>query len=241
MTWPLAVGHDAADGKPPTVIRPLADNAGTWPAGQLFSSAPEFARFCIALMDEGRLDARPALPPAVVARLTTTQVALAGREGHYGYGISLRDEGGLRWWLHTGSRAGYGSIVRMCPSKKFAVIVLANRTGQHLPRVAEKAVSLVLGIAPTARPAAQKLTMTADEMARLAGTYTNGRTSVTLRVRDGQLVGAQGGVWKKTGEDRYTRSAVGNTPAAEFVFTAGLDGAGAYLVRTGRALRRVEP
>jgi hypothetical protein len=83
--------------------------------------------------------------------------------------------------------------------------------------------------------------MNADEMARIAGTYTNGRTTVALRVRDGQLVGAQGGVWTKTGEDRYTRSAFGNSPATEFIFTTGFDGSDAYLVRTGRALARTDP
>ncbi|MBI5768670.1 MAG: beta-lactamase family protein [Verrucomicrobia bacterium] len=240
MTWPLAVGHEGTAGQPARVIRPLADNASTWPAGQLFASAPEFARFAIALMNGGKLDGRQALPAALVTRLTNPHVATAGEGGHYGYGLAVREESGRRWWSHTGARAGYGSIVRMCPDRGFAVIVLCNRTGDHLPRVAEKAVELVLGVPPPPRPAAQKLTPTADDRRRLVGTFTNGSASVVIRERDGQLVGAQGGVFTKTGENRFTRSAVGNTPATEFLLTAGLDGTGTFLVRGGRALRKVE-
>lgn len=240
MTWPLAVGHAGENGQPARVIRPLADNASTWPAGQLFSTAPEFARFCIALMSAGQLDGRAALAPELVTALTTPHVALADGASHYGYGLNIRTESGLRWWSHTGSRAGYGSIARLCPDRGFAVIVLCNRTGEHLPRLAEKAVALVLGTTPPARPATATapLPLTATDRQRLVGTFTNGHTTVVIREKDGQLVGAQGGTWTKLAENRYQRSATGDTPAAEYLFTPGLDGTGAYLVRTGRALRR---
>lgn len=241
MTWPLAVGHSGENGRPARVIRPLPDNAGTWPAGQLFTSAPEFARFCIALMSAGRLEGRTALAPELVAALTTPHVALPDGENHYGYGLGVRTDAGLRWWSHTGSRAGFGSIARMCPDRGFAVIVLCNRTGEHLPRVAEKAVSLVLGIAPPARPAPQNLPLTAVDRQRLIGTFANGKTTVVIREKDGQLVGAQGGTWTKVGENRYQRSAAGNAPATEFVFSSGLDGQGAYLSQGSRSLRRVSP
>jgi CubicO group peptidase (beta-lactamase class C family) len=239
MTWPLAVGHEGTAGQPARVIRPLADNASTWPAGQLFSSAPEFARFCIALMNAGRIGDRAALPAELVTRLTTPHVATAGG-GHYGYGLAVRDEGGRRWWSHTGSRAGYGSIVQLCPDRGFAVIVLCNRTGEHLPRVAAKAAELVLGHRPTPRTPAAKTPFTADDLRRYAGTYSNGNTTVVVRAQNGRLVGAQDAEWTKSGPDRLTRPAAGATPATEFVFTTGLDGTGAYLVRGVRALRRSE-
>lgn len=243
MTWPLAVGHSGESGQPARVIRPLADNAATWPAGQLFSSAPEFARFCIALMSGGQLDGRPVLAPELVIALTTPHVALADGESHYGYGLNVRTAAGLRWWSHTGSRAGYGSIARMCPDRGFAVIVLCNRTGEHLPRLAEKAVALILGDTPPVRPAppTAPLALTVADRARLVGTFTNGNTTVTIREKAGQLVGAVGGTWTKLGENRYQRSAYAGTPAAEFLYTSGLDGTGAYLVRSGRALRRTTP
>lgn len=245
MTWPLAVGHEGGGaGRPATVIRPLADNAGTWPAGQLFSTAPEFARFCLALMTGGMLDGKQALPAGVMAAQTTPHVALPDGTSHYGYGLNLRTEDGLRWWSHTGSRAGYGSIARMCPERGFAVVVLCNRTGEHLPRVAEKAAELVLGAAAPRRepaPSVAALSLTDEDRRRLVGTFSNGKTTVVIREEGGRLVGAQGGTFTKTGDNRYRRSAVGGAPAADFVFSKGLDGSGAYLSQGGRSLRKVSP
>ncbi len=244
MTWPLAVGHESGGtGQPAKVLRPLPDNAGTWPAGQLFSSAPEFARFCLALMTGGVLDGRAALPPSVMAALTTPHVALPDGASHYGYGVNVRTEGAQRWWSHTGSRAGYGSIARMCPERGFAVVILCNRSGDHLPRLADKAVELVLGPAvprPAAAPAAT-LPLTAEDRRRLVGTFANGKTTVVIRERNGELVGAQGGTFSKLGENRYRRSASGGSPAADFIFSTGLDGKGAYLSQGGRSLRKVAP
>ncbi len=238
MTWPLAIGHEPQGRGPPRVIRPLADHAGAWPAGQLFSSAPEFARFCIAFMNGGKLDGKQSLSPFIIGKLSTPHVTVPGREGHYGYGLNVRDEGGLRWLSHGGSRTGYGSFMEMCPEKKFAVITLCNLSGEHLQRVVDKAAELVLGVAAPSRQPRRELTMTAEEMARCAGTYSNGRQSIALRVKDGKLVGAQGGVVTKVGENHFVRAASGDSPEADFLLVPGPDGRIEYLMRQGRAMKR---
>jgi CubicO group peptidase (beta-lactamase class C family) len=238
MTWPLAIGHGPEGTGKPTVTRPLADNAGGWPAGQLFTTAPEFARFCIAFMNGGKLDGQPALSTFVIEKLSMPHVALAARGGHYGYGLNVKDEGGLRWLSHGGSRTGYASTAKMCPEKKFAVIVLANKTGAGLPRIADKAAEVVLGVPMPPREPRKKLPMTEDEMKRVAGTYSNGRATLAIRVQNGKLVGALGGEFTKIGDNRYLRPAMGGTPESEFTFTTGLDGTGAYLIRSGRAMKK---
>ena len=238
MTWPLAVGHGPEGNGKPLVVRPLADNAAGSPAGQLFTTAPEFARFCIAFMNGGILDGKPALSPFVIEKLSTPHVAVAGREGYYGYGLMVKDEGGLRWLSHGGIRTGYGSTMKMCPEKKFAVIVLGNKTGAGLPRIADKAVELALGLPPAPREPREKLAMSAEEMSRLAGAYGNGRGGLVLSVREGRLFGAQGGEFTKIGENHYVRSAVAGTPESDFIFATALDGTGAYLIRQGRALKK---
>lgn len=237
MTWPLAVGHGPEGRGNPSVVRPLADNAEGWPAGQLFSSAPEFARFCLAFMNGGKLEGRPALSPFVIEKLSTPHAAVPGNDGHYGYGLSVRDEGGLRWLSHAGIRTGYGSIMKMCPAKKFAVVVLGNKTGAVFSRVAGKAAELVLGVAPPPREPRREMPITAEEASRFAGTYTNGRTTIPLFVRDGKLMAPRGEV-KRVGENRF-RLPIGDTPAAEFLLVAGADGQIEYLVRDGRALAKV--
>ncbi len=240
MTWPLAVGHGPEDRSPPKVVRPLADNAGAWPAGQLFSSAPEFARFCIALMDAGRFEGRQAIPAAVVAKLTQPHVPLPNEDRHYGYGLNVRVADGLRWWSHSGSRTGYGSLVRLCPDRKFAVIILCNRTGASLPAIADRAAELALGIPRSAAPVRQVLPMDAAEMARYAGTYTNGRTNLVLRVSNGRLVAATGGEISKRGPQQFVRAATKTAPALEFTLVADAAGLITHLSARGRAWRRVD-
>lgn len=240
MTWPLAVGHGPEDRSPPKVVRPLADNAGAWPAGQLFSSAPEFARFCIALMDAGRFEGRQAIPAAVVAKLTQPHAALPNEDRHYGYGLNVRVADGLRWWSHNGSRTGYGSLVRLCPDRKFAVIILCNKTGANLPAIADHAADLALGIPRPAAPARPVLPMDAAEMARYAGTYTNGRTNLVLRVANGRLMAATGGEISKRGPRHFVRAATAGSPALEFTLVADAAGRITHLSARGRAWRRVD-
>jgi CubicO group peptidase (beta-lactamase class C family) len=240
VTWPFALGHGPEDRSPAKVIRPLSDNAAVWPAGQMFTTAPEFARFCMAFMDGGKLDGKQVLSPFVIEKLSAPHAPVANDDRHYGYGLSVRDEGGLRWLSHTGSRSGYGSQARMCPQKKFAVIILCNKTGANLMRVADNAVELALGIAPKPGPARQRLTMSAEDMARYAGNYSNGRTTIALRVRDGKLTGAQGGVVSKVGENRFVRAAVGLSPEMEFSFVKGADGRITHLMAKGRLSRKVD-
>jgi CubicO group peptidase (beta-lactamase class C family) len=142
----------------------------------------------------------------------------------------VKDEGGLRWLSHSGIRTGYGSTMKMCPEKKFAVIVLGNKTGAGLPRIADKAVEIALGLPPAPREKPGRLAMSDEEMNRLAGTYGNGRGRLVLLVRDGKLVGAQGGEFAKVGDNHYVRSAVAGMPESDFIFSTGLDGTGAYLI-----------
>ncbi|HEX4592723.1 MAG TPA: serine hydrolase domain-containing protein, partial [Bryobacteraceae bacterium] len=70
MTWPLAQGHEVRDGKP-VVIRPAADNAASWPAGSIFSSALDLSRFTIAFMNDGQIDGQRVLAPELIAIMST--------------------------------------------------------------------------------------------------------------------------------------------------------------------------
>jgi hypothetical protein len=47
MTYPLAMGHRARGKEKPVVVRPVADDSRLWPAGNIYSSASDLARFAI--------------------------------------------------------------------------------------------------------------------------------------------------------------------------------------------------
>jgi CubicO group peptidase (beta-lactamase class C family) len=245
MTWPLAVGHGPAGEGKPSVIRPLADNAATWPAGQLFTTANEYARFCIAFLNGGRLDHQQALAPAVIEKLTTPFVAIPDSQRHYGYGLGIQEEAGLTWWNHSGSRTGYGSHIRMCPQRKFAVIVLCNKTGANLPRVTQKACQIAIGVpGPGPDRRSKPAQLTESELERYAGTYSNGQTRIRFRVQNGKLLGPLGTEIRNIGEHRFIRGESANgsdSTATEMLFVPGPAGDIQYLFRDGRALKKLPP
>ena len=106
----------------------------------------------------------------------------------YGYGLQLAKVRGFDVVSHGGSRAGYGSSIRMVPSRKLGVIVLANRTGVGLTRTADKAMEIALGLPPATNETAAEVALTPSDLHAYAGTYSQGRTSVDIVVKDGKLV-----------------------------------------------------
>jgi CubicO group peptidase (beta-lactamase class C family) len=248
MTFPLALGHDAAGRAQPTVIRPMADNASNWPAGSIFSSVNDLARFTIALMNDGKLDGKQVLSPWLINKLTTPYVVIPGSESKYAYGLTIEQQRGLRVVQHGGSRSGYGSVIRMAPDHRFAVIVLANRTGISLGQTANKAMEMMLPLQARAEPPArQEIPMSAAEVARYAGVYVNASARVELIVKDGKLFNKQPQAANeqpseqpvvKISENRF----VVGTPNSrqEFVLVMGKDGQAEFLHRGLRSLKRIQ-
>jgi CubicO group peptidase (beta-lactamase class C family) len=246
MTWPLAQGHDAAASSGARVIRPAADNAATWPAGSIYSNVPDLARFVIAVLNAGRLDGKPVLPPAVVTRLTTGYVDLpGGSDGKYAYGLNVEDVRGVRMLRHGGSRSGYGSLIWMVPDQKVAVIVLANRTGASLSRTAMRALEMFATLAPPAPPVSPApLAMTAAEMAGYVGTFSQTATpDAEILVKEQQLLLQIGTgapqLMTKTGADRFAVTRPGASAPQTFFLTRGKDGTTLYLHQGTRALKRI--
>ena len=240
MTYPLAQGHlEAPAGGQSPVLRPAADNASGWPAGSLFSSVEELARFVIAFLNEGRIDGQQALAPAVIARMSAAQVSLPGGERQYGYGLGRERLRGAPLLEHGGARAGYGSMIRMSPEQRVGVITVTNRTGVGLSRTSEKALELLLPLEPTAdsKPKAE-LAISASEMAGYAGAYRNNLSTVELFVKEGKLYGRQGGSERavvKVGERRFRTGASG----PEFALVAGDGAAIEYLHAGGRTFKKI--
>jgi CubicO group peptidase (beta-lactamase class C family) len=188
MTYPLAQGHSVSANGERSVIRPAADYAGAWPAGSLFSSANELARFVIAFLNNGMLEGKQVLAPGLSAQLSTPMVTVPGGEVRYALGLEARDERGVQWIEHAGNRAGYGSLIRMAPARRFAVIILGNKTGAALPKTAEKAAELVISLAPKPEPKpTAAVAMSEAQMRACVGRYTNFNDSREIVLRDGKL------------------------------------------------------
>src|SRR6185503_17200810 len=163
------------------------------------------------------LEGKQVLSPQVIAKLSTPQVSIPSQpEAKYGYGLMVSNYRGVRVLEHGGSRSGYGSVIKMAPDHRFAVIVLGNRTGVSLNKTAEKAMELMLPLKPKeaveSKPA---LSMTPAEMANYIGQYGQREVIVEIILKNGKLVLKQGQSERpirKISENRFAAEARGSTP-----------------------------
>jgi CubicO group peptidase (beta-lactamase class C family) len=251
MTWPLALGHEVRGGKP-AIVRPQADNAATWPAGQIYSSVTDLARFVSAFMDGGQLEGRQVLPAAVIEKLSAPLVPRLGEGGHYGYGLAVTDDRGVHILQHGGSRTGYGSTIRMAPQHKLAVIILTNRSSSALPKTAAAALDLMLPFEPrVAEGKPEPLPLSEQEMQELAGVYSNHRQTIELTIEDGKLharrrdtaADSPSRSITRSGDNRLAVAGSGVDPAtgrpnASFFIVRDATGRPEYLLAGTRALKR---
>jgi CubicO group peptidase (beta-lactamase class C family) len=264
MTYPLSLGHDAAEGGRATVVRPFVNNVGDWPAGFAYSNVFDLTRFASALMDGGRLDGRQVISPSVVATLSKPYVEVpfswdipAGfyDGAKYGHGLFVTEYRGVRVLHHGGTINGFGAFVLMAPEHRVAVIVLANRTGAILGRTVEKAMELSLPLGPRPRaPRRRALPMLPAEMESYTGTYVNGLLRVELFVRDGKLFRkdfypptveegpgrSYEAAVEKVGQNRFAFTPPGEAAPAEFLLVPGPGGRPEYLHSFMGAARRAD-
>ncbi|HZI17360.1 MAG TPA: serine hydrolase domain-containing protein [Pyrinomonadaceae bacterium] len=263
MTFPLSQGHDAAVTGEPAVVRPFVNNVGDWPAGFASSNVFDLARFAVAFMNGGRIDGRKVLSPSVISALSTPYVGVphswdipAGffDGAQYGHGLFLHEYRGVRVLHHGGIINGFGAFVLMAPEQRFAVILLANRTGSILGKSLEKAIELSLPLKPRPRPSPRTAaSMTQPEMESYAGTYVNGLLKIELSVRGGRLYRKDyypptaeegpGRVFEapveKVGTNRLAFTPPGEATPSEFIVVPGTDGRPEYLHSFMGAARKV--
>jgi CubicO group peptidase (beta-lactamase class C family) len=240
MTYPLAQGHNITDDKT-SVVRPFADNAAFWPAGFLFSSANDLARFTIAFMNAGRIDGEPALTQSVITKLATGYAAThSGAErARYGYGLITREFRGVHVIEHGGSIQGFGALLRMVPEQQFAVIVLTNRTGAVLPKSLEAAMEQLLPLAPRTASKASTAAFTPADLRGWPGRYTHGPNVIEILEHDRKLFLKQGGAefpLQKLADSRFEITQ--NGQPREYVIVRGANGRVEYLHTGLRALAR---
>jgi CubicO group peptidase (beta-lactamase class C family) len=271
MTFALAQGHEAEGEGKPTVARPFVNNVGDWPAGYAYTTVGDLSRFAIALMNGGNIDGKQVLAPSLLATLSKPWVDVpfdwnipeGFLEGaRYGHGFFLQEHRGLPILHHGGTIIGFGSFIVLVPEKRFAVVLMANKTGTILGKTAEAAMELFLPL--QRRPVAATpapMPMTKSEMEEIAGTYRNGLLRIDLFVRDGQLIRketypttAEEGPGReietpvtKIGRDRFAFTPPGEDPRAgyagttQFTVIRDSEGVPAYVHGSLEAAAKVKP
>ena len=182
---PLKMTHSgfrvAAVSKLP-LAGPISEDSRQWPAGGLFSSANDVARFAIAFMNGG-------LPANVVRSMMSPHARIAPLRQQYGYGLFLDGE----MVEHAGSNPGYTALLRMMRSQKCAVIVLANNDA-FMRATAQTAMEFCQGAAAPPPARLSTTPIPPGDMAKYEGVYTQPkRWSIDVTRRGDRLMLSQFG------------------------------------------------
>jgi CubicO group peptidase (beta-lactamase class C family) len=189
MTWPLALDHRVSNDSV-RLLRPYPDDITTWPSGSLFSSVRELSHLALALMHDGRVGARQAIPTAAVRVMHTRRAAVPGGNCGYTYGLSDCTRGGVRTLSHYGFRIGSGAVFTVVPEQKVAVIILANRNGAIFGRTESAVLNLLVPASASPRQGAEPRPVqpTAAFRRRVAGVYASYPDTLRLIDRGDSLV-----------------------------------------------------
>ena len=241
MTYSLANGH-AIENRKPTIIRPFFNNVAMWPAGSVFSNANDLSRWVIAFLNEGRLDGKQVLPASLPAQMATPRIPVPGEtDSHYAYGLTTFKFKGVQFVGHGGFSRGYGSMIQMVPEKKFAVIVLTNKSGETMRKSLNKAMELALGLkddGPTKQDPVAPLTKA--EVNEYVGSYSHAPQLWEVSIKDDKLQLKLDGkeyFLTKSGERKFT---FGATNENEMVFVPGNSGKIEFVFSELYAAKRVK-
>lgn len=225
ITYPFATGH-AVEGGKATILRPMFNNVAMWPAGSIFSNAKDLSRWVIALMNDGKVEGKQVLSSSLINQMVQHHIPVPGEsDSFYGYGLTVFKYKGLEFVGHGGFSRGYGSMIQMVPSRKFAVIVLTNKSGETMRKSLNKATEIGLGLKDDEPEKPAAFAPPAEsEMKEYTGTYSHAPQTWEVSVRDGKLFMKFDGkdyAMTKSGERKFT---FGEQNENEVVFVPGKSG-----------------
>lgn len=223
MTYPMSVGHAAADDGTPAVVRPATNNTVMWPAGSVYTSASELARFAVAFLNGGRIDGGQAIAAEVIAELSKAHATMPGSDGEAFYSLGLigYPQRGVRVLQHGGFSRGYGSMLTLVPEHRVAIVVVTNRSGETLRRTTAKAMELTLPLAADEAPASGAPLPPLDPRA-FVGVYEHAPLSWEVVERAGRLFLVAEG--KESGLTRVARYRFAVEGGGEIAFVPNADG-----------------
>ena len=167
---------------------PLFD-LGTLPAGNLFSTAGDLARFASALLADGG----GLVKPETLREMWRPQLT-KDSEG-FGLGFIVGKFREHRTISHNGAVYGYSSLLVLLPEEKLAVVVLGNEdvANGRIHHIGDTALSLLLAAKLGEKPPAPAHSPPPENLARFAGDYESQSYWAHLEARNGRLVGEVSG------------------------------------------------
>jgi CubicO group peptidase (beta-lactamase class C family) len=159
---------------------------GTIPAGNLFSTVDDLARFASSLLDGGD----GLVKPATLAEMWRVQFTPENPPA-FGLGFIVGQFRNRRVLSHNGAIYGCSSLLALMPEEKLAVIVLGNEdiVNGRIRHVAEAAFCQLLDAKFGEKPPPAEHFPAPPNLAAFAGDYESQSFWARLQVRDGRLAG----------------------------------------------------
>jgi CubicO group peptidase (beta-lactamase class C family) len=186
ITHRFAVGHEVVE-KRARVARPWAIGRAVHPAGGIVCSAGDLLRYARFHMGDGTAGDGTRLLSQESLALMQTPVLPSSGISMIGLSWSITTVDGIKMISHGGGTNGQVSLLRIVPSRKFAVVVFKNSddTGNLCWDTANAATK---AYADLTMPEAVPLDLPEEELLPYAGKYDAAASLCEIYVRDGGLV-----------------------------------------------------
>jgi CubicO group peptidase (beta-lactamase class C family)/D-alanyl-D-alanine dipeptidase len=188
---------------------------GTAPAGNLYASVQDLAKFLSAIFAEGRGSDGSILKPETLRQMMSPPGEVGG---DFGLGFHLQKLDGEKKIGHGGAVYGFSTQVEALPKRKLGVAAVAALDGANgvVTRITDYALRLLVA-KQTGKPLPQyELTgpVSADRAQQIAGRYQSGEKTIELEAREGRL-------FYRPGDFRYELRALGGELVVDDVLGYG--------------------
>ncbi len=158
---------------------------GTIPAGNLFASAEDLARFASALLAGGA----PLVSPATLDEMWKPQFT-TDKSG-FGLGFMIGNFRAHRTVSHSGAVYGHSTSFVVLPEAKLAAIVLINEdiANGRVRRISQEALFLLVQAKLGENPPAAPEPFVPADLAPFAGDFESQSYWARVEVKDGRLIG----------------------------------------------------
>lgn len=231
-----AIGHSRPFEKVPLSIPMI-------PAGSVYSSAEDMAKFIQFHMNKGKFDNKSLLKPALIDEMHTIPHPLNGQKAGYALGISKSffylNKRKLLSLDHGGGGFGFLSVMRWFPELGFGIVILSNSVNHNnvhrnlANQIIDKIIALKSNGKPTqpslrSRKDIAPIKMSPDALKNLAGYYEGRGLAFQLKIEDGRL-GIE--LMKKFYPLTFYSDNQASTETYDYKFILNENGRPSYLIR----------
>ena len=173
-------------------VAPLFD-LGTIPAGNLYTTAEDLAKFVSMLAAGGRATGGRIISEKSLAEMSKRQLVDTETQGIFGLAFKVSQFREHKSLSHMGAVYGYTSSFMFLPGEKLGVVILSNEDIAAGP--IDKLTQLALGLMVEAKlgekmpPAAKTIDIAPQDLLPLAGEYESPSHWAEIEVVHGKLVG----------------------------------------------------